>query len=323
MAKRQRNSKGRFIKGGGGGRKHKRKSKSSRSRRRRAVPVRIVTAPRRHRRRRHARAAAAAAPRRRRRRHHVRAAAAESRYRRRRRHSRRNPFSGAELAFSIGTGVLGYIGADLVDRFLATYDPAAYGASGASLPTDRFTGGNGTQANTLNIAAQPSMLRLGAAIGMAALPLFGASMIKNSMAKSAAQGFGLGAAIKAGVLVWNGYIVPKVFMPPAGTNPTQTSSFGLRVYPAELVAAENLAASPQGGINGQGFNPGLARRPAPAVAPQRAPAMLGAAPADVGPVAQPARAPATAGAPAAAAPPAAKPAPSAPLPPYLGFASQP
>lgn len=218
-----------------------------------------------------------AAPRRRR---HRRSHAAAPR--RHRRHGRRrNPFSGGELALAFISGGIGFAVADFLDRYLATYDPSAYQTAGATLPTDRFTGGNGTQANTLNIASPPSMIRIGAGVGVTAAFFVGAKMSRGSMAKAALQGAGLGAGIKLFSTLWNAYVIGKLLKPAAGVNPLTTSVLGLRVYPAELTAQMNLAASPVGGQSGQPFNPALQGAPRNRLPAPRA-GQLG----DVGPFAQ-------------------------------------
>lgn len=55
-------------------------------------------------------------------------------------------------------GGAGFVAADLLDRFLATYDP-----SSKTPPDDKFTGDGekSTVANALNVANIPSWLRMG------------------------------------------------------------------------------------------------------------------------------------------------------------------
>lgn len=190
--------------------------------------------------------------------------------------------SGGQFVFAIVAAGLGFVGADALDRFLATYDPSAYNAtSGKTLPTDRFTGGNGTMANTLNIAAPPSILRIGAGVGATALPLVAAVMVKQPMLRSGLQGAAIGAGVKLFSSLWNAYVIGNVLKPAAGANPLATSVHGLRLYPAEITAQLNLATAPP--TMASPFNPGLARAPAPAA--------LGRPASDVGPVAQPRSAP--------------------------------
>ena len=184
---------------------------------------------------------------------------------------------GGELALAFISGGIGFAIADFLDRYLATYDPSAYQTAGSTLPTGIFTGGNGTQANTLNIASSPSMIRIGAGVGVTGLLFFGAHMAKGRFAKSALQGAALGAGIKLFSMLWNAYVIGNLLKPAAGVNPTTTSVLGLRLYPAEFTAQANLAASPVGGQAGAPFNPGLAK---PGSRPQQRPGL-----ADVGPFA--------------------------------------
>lgn len=149
-------------------------------------------------------------------------------------------------------GGLGFAGADFLDRYLATYNPSATTAP----PTDRFTGGtNGTLANTLNIASPPSMVRLGAGIGITTLFGLGAYVTRRSpMASAALQGATIGAGIKVFSLIWNAWVMPKLLKPADATQATMTASLGARLYPAEVVAQQNLASSPVPYTSPQGLN---------------------------------------------------------------------
>jgi len=296
MAKRD--SKGRFVRRRRGSRAAAAAPAAAAPRRRRrhtrrtrAAAAPVAAAPRRRRRRRHARAAVAAAPRRRRR--HTRSSAAAPRrrrrrsyeaaaprYHRRRRHARRNPFTGGEFALSVIAGGLGFVVADFVDRYVATYDPS----STSTPPTDRFTGGtNGTLANALNVASPPSLMRIGVGIGMVALPGIGAYVIKNPMGRAALQGMTLGAAIKVFSVLWNTYVMGNL-LKPAGTDATSMkASLGARVYPSETVAKQNLATSPVPYTAPTGLNAPPGQRQLPP--PQQRPAPHGVA-GDPGPFAQ-------------------------------------
>jgi hypothetical protein len=210
------------------------------------------------------------------------------------------------------SGGLGFAIADFADRFLATYDPAATGPA----PTDRFTGGNGTMANTLNIAAPPSGVRLIVGIAIPAAFGLGAYMVKNSLGRAALQGACLGAAIKLFSVLWNTYVMGKLLMPAAGTDYTKTSTLGARVFPAEITAAQNMANNPA--TTSSPFNPGLAgtqqqqRQQQQRPAQQQQQGLAGAPSNDVGPVAE-------RQAPPARQQPAAAPAAAAARPEYLGF----
>lgn len=163
--------------------------------------------------------------------------------RRYRRSSKRgNPFSGGELLLAMGAGVAGFVAADFLDRFLATYDPSA-----ATKPTDKFTSdGAGTLANTLNVASMPGMWRAAAAFGMAAAPIglsFVPAVRRNPLLCSGLEGFAVGATINAFKLLVNSVIMP--LLKPADTSTAGLQkSFIARLYPAEIAAAINLAQTP-------------------------------------------------------------------------------
>ena len=151
---------------------HSRKRKPARRRMRET----IVAAPRKRRRTRrtHARASTyAAAPRKRRRSHRAREASVVKSSHRRRRSYRTHAVGGGlkrigkqagMLALAIGAAGAGYTLADWIDRYLATYNPEL---SGDKLPKDKFTSdGTGMLANSLNVAAPPPLLRIGAIVAM-------------------------------------------------------------------------------------------------------------------------------------------------------------
>ena len=177
-----------------------------------------------------------------------------------------------ELAVAFIFGGLGFASADFLDRYLATYNPSASGAA----PTDRFTGGtNGTLANTLNIASPPSMVRLGAGIGITTLFGLGAYVARRSpLGGAALQGATIGAGIKVFQLIWNSWVMPKLLKPADATQATMQASLGARLYPAEVVAQQNLATSPVPYTAPQGLNRA-----------QRMAGQLGGPPQDVGPFA--------------------------------------
>ena len=165
-------------------------------------------------------------------------------------HAFANPFSRGEVILAIISAGLGFAVADFVDRYLATYDPSA-----ATPPTDRFTGGtNGTLANTLNISSPPSMIRLGAGVGVTALFGLGAYVVKNSLGRSALQGAMVGAGVNLFKLVWNAWVMGNLLKPAAADQATMQKSLGARLYPAEVVAAQNLASNPPAYTSPQGLN---------------------------------------------------------------------
>jgi len=148
--------------------------------------------------------------------------------------------SRGELALAFISGGLGFAIADFADRYYATYNPSTPAVAGAAAPT-YFTGGtNGTLANTLNIATAPGLMRIGIGIGITALPAIGAYLVKNPMGRAALQGMMLGAGIKLFSTLWNAYVMGNLLKPAAADATTMKASLGARLYPAEVVAAQNI-----------------------------------------------------------------------------------
>ena len=174
--------------------------------------------------------------------------------RRRRRSSRRSPrlfdlpaggsssgrgMYGAEFAATILFGGLGFAVADVVDRALATYNPAG------KAPTDKhkFTSdGAGTLANTLNVAASPSLARIAAGIGMAAIPGIGSFYVKHPFLRHSLEGASVGAGISLFKTFWNNVVMGAWLGPKDTTTAALQHSHIARLYPAEVVAAANLRA---------------------------------------------------------------------------------
>ena len=105
--------------------------------------------------------------------------------RRRRRHTRRrameNPVNGWEILTGLLAGGFGYVTGDVIDRWLATRDRGK-DAQGNTLPT-----GPATPIST------DLLVRGGAGVVVAALPLVGAHFISSPMWRSGLQFFGFGA----------------------------------------------------------------------------------------------------------------------------------
>lgn len=195
----------------------------------------------------------------------------------------------ADLAISVISGGIGFILADGLDRFLATYDPSAAPVAGAAPPKDKFTsGGAGTLANTLNIAQSPNLYRIAAGIGMTALPAIGSVYVGNEMIRSSLQGAAIGAGVKLFATFWNNVVMGSWLKPNADV-PSIQKSIIARLYPAEVAAALNLANNPpmtqvssstSGALSGYQPSPGyLAAPPAPGYMP------TGVGAPDVGPFA--------------------------------------
>jgi len=137
------------------------------------------------------------------------------------------------------TGGIGFIVADGLDRFLATYNPSA----ATPAPTNKFTStGNGTLANTLNVASMPKWARVGAAVGVAAVPALGSVYIKNGLMKSSVEGFAIGASISAFKTLWNNVLMPMLIGKDTSTSTLQ-KSYIARLYPAEVAASINMKAN--------------------------------------------------------------------------------
>jgi len=143
----------------------------------------------------------------------------------------------AHLALSVISGGVGFVLADGLDRWLATYDPA-----GAERPTDKFTSdGAGTLANTLNVASPPGLVRIGAGVGAVAVPAVAAMYVRNPFLKSAAQGAVVGMGVSLFKTLWNGFLMPMLKPKDTSTMALQKSIIA-RLYPAEVAAAINLEA---------------------------------------------------------------------------------
>lgn len=129
-----------------------------------------------------------------------------------------------------------YVLADGLDRFLSTYNPAE-----AERPKGKFTSdGAGTLANTLNIASAPTIIRIAAGLGVTALPVIGAVMVRDPYARSAFSGAAIGAGISTFKTFWNN-VVMGMWLKPKDTSPASLQkSFIARLYPAEVAAAINM-----------------------------------------------------------------------------------
>jgi len=226
---------------------HRKAAKKGHSRRRsrRARETTRVAAPRRRRAARRVRETSkyvASPRRRRRRRHHSREAVRTVRSNRRRSYRANASLSSigtkaGKLAIGILSAGVGFALADGLDRFLATYNPA-----GAEQPKNKFTSdGNGTLANTLNIASPPHLVRIGAAVGSIVVPAAVAMYVKNGFVKSSLEGMALGAGVKAFSTLWSNVLMP--MLAPKGDKATTEAlqkSHIVRLYPAEVAAKMNI-----------------------------------------------------------------------------------
>ena len=149
--------------------------------------------------------------------------------------------SGTQFAVAAVAGGAGYILADALDRFLATYDPAGTGER----PKDKFTSdGAGTLANTLNLAATPNLYRIGAGIGMAALPAVASMFVKQPLVRSSLEGMAIGAGIKLLSTFWNNVVMGHLLAPKDTSVAGLQKSIIARLYPAEIAAGINQKQTP-------------------------------------------------------------------------------
>jgi hypothetical protein len=145
-----------------------------------------------------------------------------------------------ETVVAIVSGTLGFVIADGLDRFMATYNPSSTEAK----PTDKFTSdGAGTLANTLNIASRPGWKRAAVATGAVVVPAAGAYFVKNKMAKAAFEGLLVGAGINGLKLLVNNVVMP-MLVGKDMTTPVLQKSFIARLYPSETAARASMKQMP-------------------------------------------------------------------------------
>lgn len=149
--------------------------------------------------------------------------------------------SGTQFAIALGSAGVGYIAADALDRFLATYDPAGTGDK----PKDKFTSdGAGTLANTLNLASTPNLYRIGAGVGMTALPAVASMFVSNPLVRSSLEGFAIGSGVKLLALFWNNVVMGHLLKPKDTSPAALQKSIIARLYPAEIAASINQSQTP-------------------------------------------------------------------------------
>lgn len=129
----------------------------------------------------------------------------------------------------------GFVVADGIDRLLATYNPSA----AEKPPKDKFTSdGAGTLANTLNVASPPSLARVGAGVGLTAVPAVASMYVGKGFLKTGLQGWALGSGIKLLSTVWNNVLMP-LLVGKDTSAPALQKSYIARLYPAEVAASIN------------------------------------------------------------------------------------
>jgi hypothetical protein len=140
-----------------------------------------------------------------------------------------------EMATAVVSAGIGFVLADGIDRLLATYNPAAT----EKPPKDKFTSdGAGTLANTLNVASPPNLMRVGAGVGLAAVPAVASMYVGKGFVKTGLQGLALGSGIKLFSTLWNNVLMP-MLKPKDTSAAALQKSYIARLYPAEVAASIN------------------------------------------------------------------------------------
>ena len=143
-----------------------------------------------------------------------------------------------DVALKLGVGLAAYLVADGVDRFLATYDPAA-----AAKPQRKFTSdGTGTLANALNVASPPDLWRYLASGGLTLAPLLGSLFVKHAMLRSSLESMSVGAGIKLAATLWSNLLMP-LLIGKDTSPPALQKSWIARLYPSEVAATLNIKSS--------------------------------------------------------------------------------
>ena len=143
-----------------------------------------------------------------------------------------------KLAIRIGSAGVGFILADMFDRYLATYNPEK------EAPEHKFTStGSGALANTLNVASPPSAVRIVAALGSTVLPAIASVYVKNPFLRGSLEGAAIGAGAKALSLFFSNVLMP-MLKPKEQDDKTLQKSVVARLYPAEVAASINLSQKP-------------------------------------------------------------------------------
>ena len=143
-----------------------------------------------------------------------------------------------EMVLATASAGVGFLLADGIDRFLATYNPSSTDAP----PKDKFTSsGTGTLANTLNVASMPDWKRLVAGGVLIAAPAGGA-MLTDGYARSALEGMAVGAGVNFLKTIWSNVLMPMLIGKDTSA-PALQKSYIARLYPAETAAHINKASS--------------------------------------------------------------------------------
>jgi hypothetical protein len=187
-----------------------------------------------------------------------------------------------ELAVGVVSAGIGFVIADGLDRFLATYNPAE--TDPEKMPKDKFTSdGAGTLANTLNVASPPGLVRMGASVGLTAVPAVASMYVGKGFVKTGLQGLALGSGIKLFSTLWNNVLMPMLKGKDTSAAALQ-KSYIARLYPAEVAASINRETK-QTAVSSAGGAGALSGAQPQAGVAQPAPQAGVAQPPDVGPFA--------------------------------------
>jgi hypothetical protein len=207
-------------------------------------------------------ATVAAEPRRRRRRHHRARRKARKMHHRahRRTAAMENPMTGVELFVGSVTGLLGFLTADVLDRFLATHALVASttttaGAAQTYTDTPPTSGDYAGLYNATAICAPMDATRWLAGLGVAGVPLVIAHFVSAPTGRAALQFFGFSAGLR---IVGKGLIDMVAQL-------VQSNPIGQQLYDGEMRAA--VLQQNQGNANATALaslpTAGLGRAPTP------------------------------------------------------------
>lgn len=153
--------------------------------------------------------------------------------------------TGGQFAVALVAGGVGFVVADAVDRLLATYNPDPAKADPNGPPKDKFTSnGAGTMANVLNVGATPNVMRIGAGVGLTALPAIGSMFVKNPILRSSLEGLAIGSGVKLISMFWNNVVMGHLLAPKDQSVAGLQKSVIARLYPAEVAATMNMKQAP-------------------------------------------------------------------------------
>jgi hypothetical protein len=144
--------------------------------------------------------------------------------------------SAIDMGFELGAAGLGFVLSDAIDRFLATYDPAAPTKAG---PNKFTSDGTGMLGNSLNTASPPNLYQYGALAALTLVPLGGSLFMKHPLLRSTTEGLGIGSGIKLVSKLWTSLLMPLLIGKDTSV-PALQKNWIARLYPAEVSAVLNM-----------------------------------------------------------------------------------